>query len=542
MGTRLGELLVSMGALSPEGLQFALAVQQRTRERLGAILVKHGLAQAEAVSAALARQARYDFVPAAQLERAEPAREAIDLLGPTWCRQAGVYPHLAEGGKTAVAVADPFATRVTDRLRRQLPGWRIVVAPEGAIERALAQATATHERTVGESLSTLETRGVDSGQLPVLLRSLIDQALALGASDLHVEPLADTVVVRCRVDGLLRPLRALPRALHGNIINVLWDWTALPHGETQRLLDGSFVHASPYGEVDVRLSAIPTELGPSVVMRLLDQRRSSVELTALGYAPDREARIAELLRAPYGLLLVTGPTGSGKTTTLYAIINRLNHQHVKVVTAEDPVEVRLARVQQVPIRDSLGVTFDAATRAFLRQDPDVVMVGEIRDTATAREAVRAALTGRRVLSTLHTSTAVGAVPRLLELGVEPGLLGETLIGVIAQRLVRLRCPDCGGQPADGGEPCRACAGFGERGRTVVSEVLVVTPRIRRLIESRATASQLAAAAAEEGFSTMMDDARRLVRADRVRLEEAERVLGPLGARDPDAVESGARPA
>jgi type II secretory ATPase GspE/PulE/Tfp pilus assembly ATPase PilB-like protein len=525
---RLGERLVAMGMLEPSALELALAVQQRTGKRLGEILRAHGLAPAEAIAQALAEQARYPWVAPAAVESAPASRALLEALGTAWCRQAQVYPCALDGREAAV-IADPFALAVTDRLRRQAPRAALAVSTPDAVERALARATAEHERRISASLTELEARGVDSGQLPALLRSLIDRALDLRASDLHIEPLGDSVLVRCRVDGMLRALHALPRALHPNVVNVLWEWAALPHGDTQRIVDGSFSHRTLAGHVDVRLSAVPTEAGPSIVLRLLDPRRHAVQLPDLGYSPDREARILDLLRAPYGLLLVTGPTGSGKTTTLYAIINRLNDQHVKILTVEDPVEVRLSRVQQVAIREAVGVTFESATRAFLRQDPDVVLVGEIRDAGTAREAIRAALTGRRVLSTLHTSTACGAIPRLLELGAEPGLLADTLIGVIAQRLVRLRCPSCRGPAANGDGPCRHCGGSGERGRTVVSEVLVVTERLRRLIEQRAQAWQLLAAARAEGFSDMRDDARALVAAGRVRRQEAERVLGPLDA-------------
>jgi type II secretory ATPase GspE/PulE/Tfp pilus assembly ATPase PilB-like protein len=294
--------------------------------------------------------------------------------------------------------------------------------------------------------------------------------------------------------------------------------------------DGHFRHDTPSGEMDVRLSAIPGQDGPAIVLRLLDQHRSSVRLEELGYSPSREQAVSELLRAPSGLLLVTGPTASGKTTTLYAIINALNSQHLKIVTVEDPVEVRLARVQQVTIHEAMGTTFGTVTRAFLRHDPDIVMIGEIRDRETAREAIRAALTGRKVLSTLHTQNSVGAVPRLLELGVEPGLLAETLIGVIAQRLVRLRCQACASRQVAGrsGDPdCPSCRGTGDAGRTIVGEVLTVTRELRALIERRPSTDEIRELAEREGFSTLADDALGLVGTGRIALEEAERVLGPL---------------
>ncbi len=529
MSETLGGYLVETRALDRKGLDLALEVMKRNKRRLDEVLRTQRLVSSIVLAQALAHLARYPYVEPDKAQRAALWEDAFGVLGEPWCRQVEVAPCLVEGQETFL-LAYPFHLHEIDRLRHQWPAASYVVTTPETVARLLSLGGQGHEREITESMHAVESRGVESGHVPSVMRALINLALERRASDLHIEPSRDTVVVRCRVDGLLQPLHAIHRQYYMNVVNVLWEWAQLRHGVTMEIQDGHFLHETPSGEMDIRLSAIPGQDGPAIVLRLLDQGRSSVQLKDLGYSPSREQAISELLRMPYGLLLVTGPTGSGKTTTLYAIINALNSQHLKVVTAEDPVEVRLARVQQVTIHEAMGTTFGTVTRAFLRHDPDIVMIGEIRDQETGREAIRAALTGRKVLSTLHTQNSVGAVPRLLELGVEPGLLAETLIGVIAQRLVRLRCQTCASRQVPGragDSDCPSCHGTGDAGRTVISEVLTVSQELRELIERRRPTEEIRELAEREGFSTLADDALGLVGTGRITLEEAERVLGPL---------------
>jgi type II secretory ATPase GspE/PulE/Tfp pilus assembly ATPase PilB-like protein len=540
MSRTLGAYLVEIGALDRAGLDLALAVMKRNGRRLDEVLRMQRLVPSVVVAQALAHLARYPYVEPDKAQRTALWEEAVGALGEPWCRQFAVAPCLLAGQETFL-LAYPFHLPEIDRLHQRWPTASYGVTSAETIASLLSLSATPHEREITESLQAVESRGVESGHVPNVIRALINLALERRASDLHIEPSRDTVVVRCRVDGLLEPLHAIHRRYYMNVVNVLWEWAQLPHGATMELHDGHFHHDTPAGEIDVRLSAIPGQYGPAIVLRLLDQRRSSVQLEDLGYSPSREKVIGQLLLVPYGLLLVTGPTGSGKTTTLYAIINALNSQHLKVVTVEDPVEVHLPCVQQVAIHESMGTTFGSVTRAFLRHDPDIVMIGEIRDHETAREAIRAALTGRKVLSTLHTQDSVGAIPRLLELGVEPGLLAETLTGVVAQRLVRLRCRVCAPDAVDAGNAdCPACHGTGEAGRTVISEVLAVNRELRNVIERRPSIEDIRALAEREGFSTLADDALALVGTGRITLEEAERILGPLSV-PPNAFRPVGRP-
>jgi general secretion pathway protein E len=530
VSTALAEHLIKLGALERDGLELAIEVQKRNRRRLDDVLRAMRLVPSAVLAKALADLGRYPYADPAELQTATLWDEAAQALGVGWCRQYDVAPCVWNARETFL-LAYPFHLSEIDRLRQQWPAAVYCVTTPELIHRVLAAQRAGSEQQISESIKAVEARGVESGSVPNVLRALINLALDRHASDLHIEPSRDTVVVRCRVDGLLQPLQAISRQYYMNVVNVLWEWAELPHGNTLEVLDGHFRHECASGEIDIRLSAIPGQDGPSIVLRLLSQDRASLQLEDLGYTPGREAAISELLRVPYGLLLVTGPTGSGKSTTLYAILNRVNSQQVKIVTVEDPVEVRLARVQQVPLHEATGVTFGSVTRAFLRHDPDIIMIGEIRDQETAREAIRAALTGRKVLSTLHTQNSLGAIPRLLELGVEPGLLAETLVGVVAQRLVRLRCPAC--RRAGTTLPdCSACRGTGEAGRTILSEVLSITPRFRGLIEREPTSEQLRQLAEAERFSTMADDALTLIGSGRITIEEVERVLGPLHVEAP----------
>ncbi len=542
MSRTLGGYLVERGALDRKGLDLALEVMKRNKRRLDEVLRTQRLVSSIVLAQALAHLARYPYVEPEQAQRATLWGDAFGILGEPWCRQFEVAPCRVEGHETFL-LAYPFHLREIDRLRHEWPTAAYVVTTPETVARLLSLGGQGHEREITESMHAVESRGVESGHVPSVVRALINLALERGASDLHIEPSRDTVVVRCRVDGLLQPLHAIDRQYYINVVNVLWEWAELRHGVTMEIQDGHFRHETPSGEMDIRLSAIPGQDGPAIVLRLLDQGRSSVRLEDLGYSPSREKAINELLRVPWGLLLVTGPTGAGKTTTLYAIINALNGQHLKVVTIEDPVEVRLARVQQVTIHEALGTTFGTVTRAFLRHDPDIVMIGEIRDPETAREAIRAALTGRTVLSTLHTQNSIGAVPRLLELGVEPGLLAETLIGVVAQRLVRLRCQACSSRqvPGHAGDPdCPSCRGTGDAGRTTISEVLTMTPALRARIERRPSTEEIRELVEREGFSTLAEDALGLVAMGRITLGEAERVLGPL-AETPEARRGDGRP-
>ena len=387
---------------------------------------------------------------------------------------------------------------------------------------------------------------LDSGtQAPVIrmINALLLQALRERASDLHFEPYESRSVVRFRVDGALRDIIEPPRALHAALVSRLKIMASLDIAEKRLPQDGRIALKLGDKQVDVRVSTLPTGAGERVVLRLLDKDSARLDLATLGMAPDTLDRIDRLIREPHGIVLVTGPTGSGKTTTLYAALSRLPRDTTNMMTVEDPIEYALDGVAQTQVSPRIELTFARALRAILRQDPDVIMIGEIRDLETAQIAVQASLTGHLVLATLHTNDAASAVTRLADMGVEPYLLASSLLGVLAQRLVRTLCPACrtaapptagetklnadlglaASQPVWTAAGCAQCNDTGYRGRTGVYELLLVDESLRRLIHDGAGELALRAAATRAGMRTLRADGARWVSAGATSLSEVVRV-------------------
>jgi general secretion pathway protein E len=362
-----------------------------------------------------------------------------------------------------------------------------------------------------------------------LINALLTQALRDGASDIHFEAFESRSVVRLRIDGTLRDLIEPARALHGAIVSRLKVMAQLDIAEKRLPQDGRIALRVAGKPVDVRVSTIPTGHGERVVLRLLDQQAGRLDLAQLGMDANALAHMDRLIKQPHGIVLVTGPTGSGKTTTLYAALTRLDTAALNVMTVEDPIEYDLDGISQTPINARIDMSFARALRTILRQDPDVVMVGEIRDLETAQIAVQASLTGHLVFATLHTNDAVSAVTRLVDMGVEPFLLASSLIGVGAQRLVRRLCLECRKPFAQDGKTyysavgCPACNRSGYRGRTGIYELLNVDDDLRRLIHDRASEQALRAHAVSHGMKSLREDAMRWAEAGVISLEEAVRV-------------------
>lgn len=474
-------------------------------------------------------------------------------------RALGVLPVREQDGVLEVwlrADAQPEALAEARRvfaraLRPQL------LDPE-AFEQHLSQAYAEGQGSTDALIEGLEQE-LDLGELaqglpavedlleaeddaPVirLINALLAQAMREGASDIHLEAYDKHSTLRFRVDGMLRDVLQPPRALHAALVSRIKVMANLDIAEKRLPQDGRIALKIAGRLVDVRVSTLPTAHGERVVLRLLDKSQGRLDLDALGMRPETARAIDRLIHAPHGMVLVTGPTGSGKTTTLYAAITRLDSSRLNIVTVEDPIEYDLPRIGQTQVNPRIDLSFARALRAILRQDPDVIMIGEIRDLETAQIAVQASLTGHLVLATLHTNDAIGAIARLTDMGVEPYLLASSLLAVLGQRLVRRLCPQCR-RPAPmeraeaqalGGhavttlmhaQGCPACNHTGYRGRTGIYELFVLDDEARRLIHDRAPDSALRSAAARNGWVSLYQDGLRWVAAGETSLEELMRV-------------------
>lgn len=455
-----------------------------------------------------------------------------------YLREYGVLPLGIWEGTLHVACTGTPLGEVLDHLQR---AYRVPVRPvpvaQPQLEEAIEAATgALHDGQEPEDSAPDAGSDPWASQAvqPTVIRlvdTLLRDAVAARASDVHLEATEEGLLLRRRVDGSLSRLPSPPRALHAAVISRLKLMAEMDIAEQRRPQDGHLRLSVEGVTIDVRVSSVPTVFGESLVLRLLDARAVPRTLDALGFTPDAIAILTHWASLPHGLVLTTGPTGSGKTTTLHRLLELRAGGADKVITVEDPVEYTVPGVTQVPVLEAAGVTFTSVLRSVLRQDPDVVMVGEMRDSDTARIAVRAALTGHLVLSTLHTNDAASAVARLRDLGVQDFLIAATLRGVIAQRLVRALCPDCrrqhGNAEADAWEAvgCDACRGTGYRGRVAVFELLAISEDIRFAIARGASLPEIERLAVASGFTSIARGTAARVAAGITSLEEARRVLG-----------------
>jgi general secretion pathway protein E len=370
----------------------------------------------------------------------------------------------------------------------------------------------------------LESR--DDAPIIRMINALLTQAAREGASDIHIEPGEQVSIVRFRVDGTLRDVVRPKKALHAALISRIKIMAQLDIAEKRLPQDGRIALKVGGRPVDVRVSTLPTGFGERAVLRLLNKESGRLDLSRLGMADDTLAQFDTLIHKPHGIVLVTGPTGSGKTTTLYAALNRLDTRTTNIMTVEDPIEYHLENIGQTQVNPRIDLTFAKALRAILRQDPDVIMIGEIRDAETAQIAVQASLTGHLVLATLHTNDAASAVTRLIDMGIEPFLLSSSLLGVLGQRLVRRTCPACGG-PQVSPDGCAACGHTGYQGRSGVYELLAVNDALRQLIHERAAEADLRQEALNAGMRTLRQDGERWVKAGATTEEELLRVTGDV---------------
>ena len=548
------QLAIDRGMVSVAQVEAARPVGAPESEKaLSAALVENGAISAWDVTRLLAQEFRMEVI---DLREVRPASDAVKAMPKAVASRYRALPLDTKGGVLRVAIADPLDLETLDGLAQVLQRpIEPVLAPRDQIERALERAYAAapdRARAPDDRLETAAT-SEDVGQDPAvvgqgaadapviqLVRDLIEEALRRRASDIHVEPLERRLRVRYRVDGVLLEAADAPQPLQRAIVSRLKLMANISIAEKRVPQDGRLQVTIDGTPLDLRVSSLPTAHGESIVMRILDRQTLRLGLPDLGLLPDDQETFQRLLALPDGMLLVTGPTGSGKTTTLYSCLHHLNRPDRKLITVEDPIEYQLPGINQVPVRPGVGMTFAAALRAMLRQSPDTVMVGEIRDRETTEIAIHASLTGHQVFSTLHTNDAPGAVARLINLGAKPFLLATTLRAVMAQRLVRRVCTACAGEeePAASelaaiglgarelrtagfrrGRGCPHCLGTGYHGRIGLFEIFVVNEQIQPMIHDHAGTARLRAAARSSGMRTLREDGLRKASAGLTTIEE-----------------------
>ena len=555
---QLAEVLLDEQLISAEDLGRAQDEQRRLGRSLGRVLIDMGLFTEAGLVAALAKHLGLEFV---SLEDRQIDQMAASSIPEQMARRYGVLPiGFDDKGRLQVAMSDPANVVALDDIRTVTDRE---VVPLVATRADVLAAIEKYSR-MGDGVDDLSTMGletddddiasdlssvheiVDDAPIVKFVNALIAQAVTDRASDIHIEPQEYSVRVRYRVDGVLHEVTQQSKKIHAGVTSRLKIMADMDIAERRVPQDGRISVKTGGKQIDLRVSTLPTVYGEKIVMRILDKSSILLELSDLGFLEHNYARFESSFRKPYGMILVTGPTGSGKSTTLYATLNVINSPEVNIVTTEDPVEYRLAGISQVQIHNKAGLTFPTALRSILRQDPDVVLVGEMRDHETAQIGMEAALTGHLVLSTLHTNDAPSAVTRLAEMGIDPFLVGSAVDCVLAQRLARRLCSKCkesyeptplelksAGLPwqDDDALPtlyrhkgCTHCAKTGYRGRLAVHEVMLVTEEIERLIVERASTDDIAKHAMAQGMRSLREDGLAKVLMGQTTLEEIARVI------------------
>ncbi|MDR1640104.1 MAG: Flp pilus assembly complex ATPase component TadA [Clostridiales bacterium] len=557
---KLGDVLLSLSMVTEEQLYRCLQLQTVNHMKLGEILIAEGYLQKEQLNSVL----EFQFgVPFADLSMIDINPAIPKLISEHLARRHGIIPIKLENNVLTVAMADPFDIVARDDVKI-VTGYQTVaiMSPIEDINQAINQyydSSEVVQKTIEEMKQTdfvddrddlLKKQEQESeeeiAKAPVvrIVNTIMLHAINLKASDIHIEAFEKASVIRCRIDGELKELMRLPKSSHAAVITRIKILGGMDIAETRKPQDGRIESVIDGVSIDMRISILPTVNGEKVVIRIL--RGSSILVTKeqLGFTSHNIGLFNQVIKSPEGIILLTGPTGSGKTTTLYTVLRELNKPSVNIITVEDPVEYKLEGVNQVQVNARAGLTFATGLRSILRQDPDIVMVGEIRDTETAEIAVRAAITGHLVLSTLHTNDAVSSISRLIDMGCEPFMVSTSLKGVVAQRLVRRICPRCVTQRTSTqeemmilgmnqpvtlcmGKGCNNCGNSGYSGRQGIHEILLLDRELRSMINRHATADEIKERARQKGMRTLADSARDLVLEGRTTLEEMVRVAFSL---------------
>ena len=532
---RIGDLLLSQGMITQQQLDTALSEQKIRKTKLGETLIALGYVSQKDFSDVLSRQLGVESV---DLRKEGLQDAAIRLVPEDIMKKYELVPFAIDENNSnilKIAMSDPMYLPAIDDVSL-ITGMEVVpyFAPTAQIAmqidrmfgkkqamEAAAQYQLEHADELREEEESASSAEVDNAPIVKIVRTMLEQAIRQGASDIHIEPLERNLRIRYRIDGALREVMDYNTTLLPAMVARVKIMSGLDISEKRKPQDGRLTLQVDNREYDVRVSVLPTVFGEKTVMRLTAKDGLSREKKYLGLTPEDEERLDGILKNPHGIILVTGPTGSGKSTTCYTVLSELNREEVNIITVEDPVEANVDGVNQVQVNVKADLTFANALRSILRQDPDIIMIGEIRDGETAGIAVKASITGHLVISTLHTNSTAASITRLIDMGVEPYLIGDSVVGIIAQRLVRKLCPKCrkareatdqekkllmvpASMPQTVYEPvgCEDCGGIGYRERTAIYEIMPVTAKLRNRIHDKVTADELQEIAVSEGMSTL----------------------------------------
>jgi type IV pilus assembly protein PilB len=551
--SQLGQILLEKGLISKENLAHALELQRKNGKKLGRILVEQNWVSDSVLTAALSEKLK---IPQVQLNPEMIDTEVIKTFPRDFAVKHRVIPIYKIENDLTVAMADPTDIFAIDSIR-ELTKCRMhpVIAAESEIDAAVNRFYSVHD-SVREVIKDLDEEDIEHRETEVqeigdsvndpavirLVHLIVTQAVKQGASDIHVEPGEQALRIRYRIDGVLREVSQPPKNLQAMIAARIKIMSNLNISEKRLPQDGRFRINVDKRNVDVRVSTLPTVWGEKAVLRILDKGNVLVELDRLGLSEENLKKWRSIIRRPEGILLITGPTGSGKTSTLYAVLNEINSVEKNIITVEDPVEYEFPLINQVHVNEKAGLTFANALRAILRQDPNIIMIGEMRDRETAEIGIRSALTGHLVLSTLHTNSAAGALTRLVDMGIEPFLVSSSIIGILAQRLIRKICAKCieplavdklspksreiveaHGKPIYHGRGCSECNGAGYRGRTGIHELLLINHDIERMIMRQESSEAIHQAAKAHGMKDLRSDGLERAFAGITTLDEVFRV-------------------
>lgn len=538
---RLGDVLITDGAITQEQLEKALVLQKEKKKRLGLILVDENITTEEAIARALSRQLEYDMV---ELKDVEVSEEMQNLLPVDILKKYTMIPfaYSTEGANIVrVAMSDPMDLDALDDINiiTNLQVEPVVATPTSilrALDKYYGQKDVlskldeyTKEKEALEEQEDMYSEDVQNSPIVQLVKSMIEQAVRQRSSDIHIEPMEKQVRIRYRIDGTLYERMTYSHRLLPAIVARIKIIGGMDIAEKRKPQDGRITQIVDRVEYDIRVSVLPTVYGEKIVMRLTSKQALTKEKSQLGFNEDELKVFDRILSNPHGILLVTGPTGSGKSTTLYTALSELNSEEVNIITVEDPVEANIDGINQVQTNNKANLTFASALRSILRQDPDIIMIGEIRDSETAGIAVQASITGHLVVSTLHTNSAASTITRLADMGVEPYLIADSTVGIIAQRLVRRLCPSCkqayepdaeerellkisDTEPVKIYKPCGCvnCDNTGYRGRIGVYEIMEVTHDLKLIIAKGGSADDIKEQALKEGMNTLRMSATRYV--------------------------------